>query len=175
MWAYELSGQNRIFAVSESWDSFADSNDGSLAGSYNVIGRPIWGFVAGLTTKSFLNAAFFSVRSAQTPISLFHRCDSPQERRHFKMLIEPLHTAGLRVSHVQIDAIQHRSATYTPQTRDDMVCCSQCLRWRLSSVWEELNIHSAHVRTPVEFDVCPQCRSDALRAISKILASSPRY
>jgi len=59
MWAYELSGQNRIFAVSESWDCFADSNDGSLAGSYHVIGRPIWGFVAGLTTKSFLNAAIF--------------------------------------------------------------------------------------------------------------------
>ena len=175
MWVYELSGQNRIFAVSETWDCFADSNDGSLAGSHHVMGRPIWDFVSGLTTKSFLNAAFFSVRSAHKPISLFHRCDSPLERRHFKMLIEPLDAGGLRVSHVQIDAVQHQSATYTPQLRDDMVCCSQCLRWRLSSVWEELDIHIAYVRTPIEFNVCPQCRSDALRAIDKILARSPRY
>ncbi|WP_264495102.1 hypothetical protein [Rhodobacter sp. KR11] len=164
---YELSAQNRILSVSDNWDPFARTNGGADALSHAVLGRPIWDFVSGLDTRSYLNALIFATRNAGRKVSVRYRCDGLAERRLFQLQIEPLEDNAVRLSHLPLEIRSRRKPASAPPP-GAQVCCGQCLRWRQGSTWEEAEIHHALAPQGIDFVVCPQCRTEAQRVIDAL-------
>jgi hypothetical protein len=169
---YELSSQNRIVSVSDSWDSFACSNGGEAALSHAVMGRPIWDFVSGLDTRSYLNALIFAARSTGRSVAVQYRCDGLSERRLFQLQIQPLEEDGVRLMHLPLEIVRRRRSVQSPP-EGAQSCCGQCLRWRRGNAWEEADIHHALARHGIDFVVCPHCRTQAQRAIDSLRAKVP--
>ena len=51
---YVLDNRDRIISVGEAWNHFAAQNGGKNVSSKDVIGRPLWDFVAGDATRMWL-------------------------------------------------------------------------------------------------------------------------
>lgn len=171
MRVYELSAQNRVLSVSDNWDRFARGNGGEGALSQVVMGRPIWDFVAGLETRSYLNALTFAARSACAKVAVRYRSDSVAERRVYQLQIEPLEGDGVRLVHLPLDIARH--IVRAPRSEDlaEMSCCSQCLRWRRGAGWEETDLFHGLARGAVDYLICPRCRAEAQRAIEHALSA----
>ncbi len=167
---YELSSQNRIMAVSDNWDPFARGNGGAAALAHAVMGRPIWDFVSGVDTRSYLNALFFAARSAGTRVAVRYRGDSAAERRLYHLLIEPQADGALRLSHLPIDIARHMVRAPTAAELASQSCCGQCLRWRKGQTWGASEAFPGLARAPVDYVVCPQCRAEAQRAIDQAMS-----
>ena len=160
MKVYEISAQNRIVGVSGNWDHFALSNGGEAALSAAIMGRPLWDFVAGLETRAYLNALFFAARSAGRGVAVRYRCDSPAEPRLYQLQVHPIEEGGLRLSHVPLGPVPAPSP-------GGGALCSQCLRGRRNGAWQE---SAPACSAPVDYQVCPQCRAEAQRAIASVLS-----
>ncbi|NBZ89270.1 hypothetical protein [Stagnihabitans tardus] len=140
------------------------TNDCPSAVARAIIGRPIWDFVTGLDTRSYMNALLFAARSAGQSVSVRYRCDSIEEWRLYELLIEPLAENGLRLSHRPLELIRRRTPPIAPQG-EPLRCCSQCLRSRHGDRWEDSDIHPALEPHKVDFVVCPLCKAEAQKAI----------
>lgn len=164
MFHCELSAQNRIVALSDNWDAGAGRCDKGGPLAQSVMGRPIWDFVAGLETRSYLNALIFAARRDQRRLSVRYRCDGPSERRLYQMLVEPVQFGGVALTHLPLEITAHPVRPQVPE--GELACCGQCLRWRRNGTWQETGALAALARSPVDYRVCPDCRAEARRALS---------
>lgn len=158
--SYDLSVQNRIVGLDGDWDRQSQGMGQA------VMGRPIWDFVVGLDTRSYLNALLFAARRAGDVIAVRYRCDTPSERRLYRMEIAPLEGGGLRVHHLPLE-ISPNEVPPRPEP-PGACCCSQCLCWQRDGVWGELPALPS-VRAPVDYRICPNCRAAAQHSIDAAL------
>ena len=167
---YDLSSQNRIISVSEDlW-----SGQGATFWS-GVRGHVIWDYVAGLDTRSYLNALFFATRRSGAELAVRYRCDTEGERRLFDMRLVPLEDDGLRISHHAVErlpALQHRRRE---EVAAAVTCCSQCLSWRIGSQWHDLAAAGAGCAAKVDYVVCPTCRHAAQKVIERHFCLGPLH
>jgi hypothetical protein len=84
---YRLDHQDRISAVSPSFDFFSRANGGPAGFSRQVVGRPVWDFVQGEELQTILKGIF--ERARQGTVRLPMRCDSPGEMRLLEMAVTP--------------------------------------------------------------------------------------
>jgi hypothetical protein len=164
MW-YRIDHQNVLREVSSDWDDFAVETRSSDACQYRVINRPLLGFVSDIATRSFLNALFFNVRETASPIALSYRCDGPDIRRLFEMIIEPTSENGLMVRHEPVAITQDSSVLRIPSPK--ATCqCTQCLRYHVSGDWIEGILTDPGPGTLIPRRICFDCRKAAMDAIS---------
>jgi len=168
---YEISAQNRIMSVSENWDGFALANTGEGALSATVRGRPIWDFVGGLETRSYLNALFFAARRHRARVAVRYRGDGPTERRVYQLQIEPQGEEDLRLLHIPLDIARRFCRAPSAEELARLSCCSQCLRWGRGAAWDDSDLFHGHAPGKVDFAICPACRIAAQRAIDQALSS----
>ena len=160
---YVLDHRDRIISVGEAWDHFADENGGMNVSSKDVIGRPLWDFVAGDTTRMWLETLFGSARLCGRTIERPYRCDSPNLKRFMQMRIGFEQGGILRIEH-KILATEKRSAPVHFQyrakaLRNTRQRCSICGRVKNGN-WHEPIEANAEVPAVilVVYTVCEDCR-----------------
>lgn len=160
---YVLDNRDLIVAVGEAWDHFADENGGTNVSSKDVIGRPLWDFVVGNTTRMWLETLFGSARLCGRIIERPYRCDSPNLKRFMQMRIGFERGGILRIEH-KILATEKRSTPVHFQhpakaQRNTSQRCSICGRVK-AGTWREPIEAAAEASAVilVVYTVCEDCR-----------------
>ena len=139
---YQLNAADEILSVGGDWAPFAQANEAPYLAD-GVIGRPLWDFVGGMTTRHVYRELLARVRAGRT-VAFDYRCDSPDLRRFLRMTISPGSEGG-----VAFDSRTVRTEPRVPPlpslvsgqgTEPGLRMCSWCKRVDLSQLWEELEI-----------------------------------
>jgi hypothetical protein len=163
---YELNERLEIVSVGGTWQVFAEANGGHDLDASRICGRSLWDFVQGDVTRIFLNSIFQKVISFGTAIAIPYRCDSPELKRHMRMLVRPAPSAGHLLLEHEILYVEARSAAlhfhFEPEVHPDRhLRCSICGRMNVSDRWfdpaESLG-SSAASSYLVTYSVCQDCR-----------------
>lgn len=168
---YLLDRDNRVIDVSPDWDAAAQAGQGGgNAFRHGVIGRPLGRFLAGDTTRMFIESALQAVRLTQQPRLLNYRCDAPALSRQLQMRLQPLPDGWVRVEHMLVQArpratalrFETRSAVLLPSPgMPPWLRCSICL-WVCTpqGYWEPPeHVHAARL-LQVDYVVCPRCQAE---------------
>lgn len=172
---YDVDAADTIRGVGGRWAEFAVANGGAhlVAG---VLGRPLWDFVAGATTRHMYGVLCARVRQGHT-VSFQYRCDSPTTRRYMRMRLVPVEDGGVRF---ESETLMTRSwppalLESTPSTRRDVLVrlCSWCKKGLIDGVWEELEVvverlgmFFGDTESPVSHGICPTCATSLEEAIA---------
>ncbi|KDB51614.1 hypothetical protein X805_28140 [Sphaerotilus natans subsp. natans DSM 6575] len=168
---YLLDRDNRVIDVSPDWDAAAQAGQGGgNAFRDGVIGRPLGRFLAGDTTRMFIESALQAVRLTQQPRLLNYRCDAPALSRQMQMRLQPLPDGWVRVEHMLVQArpratalrFETCSAVLLPSPgTPPWLRCSICL-WVCTpqGYWEPPeHVHAARP-LQVDYVVCPRCQAE---------------
>lgn len=154
-----LDEANRFLYVGGDWDGFAEANGGQAAAGAAIGGRPVFDFVQGFETRTFLNAALFAVRDRARPFVSDYRCDGPGIRRFMRMTIAPLRHGRVLMCHDFLHAERagaEVATLFAPGARARK--CSVCCAVEFGDVWldpfEAGRGHPHHV----SYTMCPDCR-----------------
>ncbi len=157
---YEVDAENRVRSVDDGWRAFAEDNAAPELVAGEVLGIPIWSFIAGEGTRRLYGLIFQRVRSTAKPVRVPFRCDSPTERRYMELRIEPRPDGSLvltghalrtepRSPQPLLDPDAHRS------TRR-VVICGWCKRIQTGpGEWLEVEAAATRLRL-LDLDELPQ-------------------
>lgn len=166
--SYDINANDQITAVSDSWAPFAVANDAPHLAA-GVIGRSIWEFVSGVTTRQLYHELFSRVRTGRT-VSFAYRCDSPGLRRFMQMTITARPASGMRFESLTLrveprDPPVILGVAQSPAGAP-LVVCSWCKAVEVADAWEEIEVAVERLKlfgggSPVELThaICPQCAS----------------
>lgn len=174
--AYQLDARDRITFVSPEWLAFAGENDAPDLTVAHVVGRLVWGFVAGPTVQRMYEQLFRRVRRTRQDVMLPLRCDAPGVRRFAELTISPLADQELDIE-VRLTREEPRTVmrVLEPGVRRSsrwLTICSWCKRVRVDvHRWVELDdplvlggLVGAGVNPHLTHGICPDCEA-ALQAL----------
>jgi hypothetical protein len=84
---YVVDAQDRVASVNDAWAEFA-AEGGAPDLADQVVGQPLWEFIAGEQTEAIYRELFERVRRGAT-ITLPYRCDSPTRVRECELELAP--------------------------------------------------------------------------------------
>jgi hypothetical protein len=165
---YWLDKNNMIIKLSDSWDSFAIENDGDVLSGQSVIGKKIWDYIQGNTTRMWMDALFSLARLHQKTVQKPYRCDSPELKRYMEMVITPEENGVLKVESRVLSTEVIKKPFYFQASNDlgspkILIRCSICNRLKQKGQWQEvdqLSIESTNTeQLQVAYGVCPDCHN----------------
>lgn len=153
---YRLDAEDRIVELSADWDAVALAHGGDAAASHAILGRRLDEFLSGDATRMFVRAAVQAARIRPGARVLPYRCDTPQERRRFDMVLVADEGGGVTVEHRLTELLPRSSRAPRAPAAFAGLRCSQCLAIRRvgRSDWEDC---SDPGDAPLARDVCPAC------------------
>jgi hypothetical protein len=167
-----LDGADRVIFVNERWSAVA-AEHGPAVQPANVLGRPIWDFVAGQETRYIYMLILNRVRFTQISCALRFRCDSPVLQRAVEMRVSPLPgdavqftCRALRAEPRPLIELPAGEFNGTPARM-----CSFCKRVSLTGVdWTEAPSRwlaaDPDVSSRIEHVVCPRCFATLNRSLN---------
>jgi hypothetical protein len=165
---YRLDEGGLLVECGGAWDAFARANGGAEVTMARILGRPIWDFVAGSSTRQLWHELLDAARRRGGLVIPF-RCDAPDRRRYMVMTIEP-QTDGTLLLASAVAREERRPPQrwldYDAGRRDEaavIVSCSWCRRFLVEDEW--LEVEDAVARsgllegaTPsISHGICPTC------------------
>lgn len=171
---YVINAADQIVWVSDEWDSFALNNNAPEAIGKNVIGRRYWEFVSGHQTISYLNSIFFACRMDMQPFRILYRCDSPEEKRLFRLVVQPGLNKMLTLKHQFLHSADKLPAKKVVNFSDrfDGNRCSICCAFQVGENWIDPFKYPDRKYFAKSYVVCPQCREDKRSALQVMKQSS---
>ena len=174
---YWIDEKDVIFRVSGPWDDFALENNGERACSEFVLGKPIWSFIFGETTKTWLNAIIGLVRIKQDIIERPYRCDSPSLKRYMSMRLYPESANAIMVEHELLFTESIRPPLYFVHSgipsSNHAIRCAFCNKIRIENGWYEPEeaVERFNLETDVflnfEDIVCRECKNSIIELMNK--------
>jgi len=168
---YHIDRDDRIVAVNDDWTAFALANAGRALAGDAVLGQSIWTHLADPGTASIYQRLFERVRSRSRATTFTFRCDSPGERRVFRMRLTP-GPDGLIIAEARAVTSEARAPLavldVTLERSDGMIrMCAWCHAIATDDgTWLELEdavraLAVFHATAPpfVTHSVCPACRA----------------
>lgn len=156
--AYWIDERNVIVRTCDNWNRFAEANGGGTARSETIIGRSLWDFITGTTSRMWLDTLLGLARLKKAPLERSYRCDSPHVQRYMNMIISP---AG------EVLELRHRvraTIALEPALRllfhpAGIPRCSVCNRLRIDGEWREPSSvrRSGEEIIAVRHTVCDHC------------------
>lgn len=166
---YHLDPVDRIAAVNDAWQVFADRNDGAALRAPAIIGQRLWDHLTDPTTVELYRLALLRVRRHAATVRFEFRCDSPSRRRLLAMEIAPERAGMVRFSTRTIreearDPVELLDATVRHDA-PPITMCSWCKRVDLGGgEWGEVEAALASLRlfdrdVPplISHGMCPAC------------------
>lgn len=168
---YSVDARDTVTSVSDAWTAFARENGAPHLGPETVVGRALWEFVAGESTRVLYEMIFHRVRRRRTRVTLPFRCDSPDRFRFMELLVEPGEADALDLRGVLIreQARPHLPLLDfgLPRSEVELVVCSVCLRVLVHGTrWTDtdeavarLGIFETDTQPKLWYSVCEDCRA----------------
>jgi hypothetical protein len=171
---YEIDAGDVISGVGGRWGEFARDNNGAHLVS-GVVGRSLWDFVGGSTTRHMYSMLAGRVREGQ-PVSFVYRCDSPASRRYMRMRMLPTDNGGVRFESetLMTRAWPEGLLATRPDGRSEFLrVCSWCKKGLVDNRWEEpevvvewFGMFIGDTERPISHAICPSCAATIEAAIA---------
>ena len=171
---HRIDSDDNIFYVNTAWCRFAEENDCPEL-PQQVIGTPLWQWIADKETAVLLNWLLTSIRDTQSCIELPFRCDSPTTRRFLRLKIQPL--PGQQIEFCswieREEPVPEPVRLLDPKTEQDKEQCLQMCSWcksilvrdrwvALEEAIEQMRLFDS-VRIPlINHGICLQCHDMVL-------------
>ena len=174
---YQLNAGDEISSVSEEWLSFARANDGEPLLPPQVLGRPLWDFIADAETQHIYRLLHARVRTLSTPVRISFRCDGPDRRRLLELDISPgsEHQLTYRVRTVREEDRPRVPLLDPQQPRSErfVTMCGWCKRVATpSGTWLEVEVAVDQLRLFAEplppqltHGICRECSQQLTRTL----------
>lgn len=160
--SYEVSAADDVRRVSPGWDAFAQGAGAPGACAAQVLGRPLWDFVAGASTRIWLERLFHQVRRTGDAVQVPCRCDGGGVDRLHLMQVVPGVSGSLSICHFPLREKLLRVAPLPPLPAGDWTVCSLCGAasssggyWHAPGRWRA----TPGLRAS-RYVVCPDCRRE---------------
>lgn len=171
---YRIDADDRIIDIGGDWIAFAMNNGADGLDAAQVLGRPIWAFIAGDALQEIYALLFSAARRHHLTLNVPFRCDSADTRRFMDMTIAPRTNGELEITST-VRRSEARSAVKLLQERGTesagvLLICSWCKRVQIESgAWMEVE---AAVRClglledgplpALSHGICARCRKAAM-------------
>ncbi len=146
---YRLNDRDEIVFVSESWDRFAVANDGATIKATQVLGRPLWDFIADPTTRTLYRDVLVRIREGRQ-IQFTFRCDSPGCRRLLEMTVQGAEDGGVEFCSRTVSEEQRSAPPLFADGTDGagavIRMCGWCKKVDLDGEWVEVEVAVADLR-----------------------------
>lgn len=171
---YRIDVNDVIIAVGDDWAAFARRNNAPALDA-DTIGRSLWDFVEGDTTRFVYRALLARVRSGQS-ITFGYRCDAPALRRYMQMTMRPVGEGGVEFESTTVRVEPRAPVIATaaaPHTDGPLVrMCSWCNRVEYGGTWgeleaaaEPLGLFAATDPPLITHAMCPSCFARYMREL----------
>lgn len=169
---YEVSPDDRLISVGDSWDDFALANNGHAILAQNVIQRPLWDFLRGETLREVYRLILKRVRNGYD-FSFDYRCDSPGSRRHLRMEMTLIRKVIVHFRSISLHEEKRSHVPlfppYTTQSKNFLLVCSWCNKVQVNQVWveievalERLSLLQSHQYPQLSHGMCETCYNTML-------------
>lgn len=163
--SYWVDGKDLIIRLSSSWDDFALENGGKSVITTEVIGRPLFDYIAGDPSRMWMETVLKLVRITGKMVEREYRCDTPELRRFMKMQLVPEGGGVVRVDHhVLRTEPRERRVEFIPKPDSTVTItkrCSICGRISSGERWieaDQSDVDALRVKKiPVVYTVCGEC------------------
>lgn len=173
---YRIDAFDRLVAVNEAWDRFANANGGGAIGSQHICGRRLLDFVSDDAVRA-IYAAIIKEARANRPVCFNYRCDAPEWRRDFR-----LEVSGGPQQEVQFVSTLLREERRAPlpifaaprSPRGLVRMCSWCHAVAMEpGAWQPLEtaLVDGAVLEPcagVSHGICPSCADKMMRMLKPL-------
>ena len=162
---YWLDSKNRIVKTSLSWDNFAEDNEACMSAySSHVIGKSLFSFISGDTTRMFIESLIQKVRLTNQNFETEYRCDSPDTMRFMRMNIVPLGEGQLMIKNTLVKEAPFKKRAKIQWSETESVArrCSICNQLNHQGTWVDPSeiVFDLDV-IPIIHTVCEDCRDMA--------------
>jgi hypothetical protein len=165
---YRISAENQITYLNRDWIAFARQNQAPELVPEQLLGQDLDRYIVGEETKQLYEMIYERVRRTRREIQLPFRCDSPCQKRYFRMCIAPARAGELeftvkvlRLELCPTGALLDNTAAHTGGF---LVICSWCKRIQIDSRhWVEIEeaMKKRELFDPqppsLTHGVCPDC------------------
>lgn len=158
---YVLDTHDVIAETGGQWDDFAYENNGAAAATGNVLGHSLWSMIQGREMRSFLNGVFFWCRQERVGFESLYRCDSPDEARLFRMIVESHDNGFLWVGHRFVTSSRKSMSVVELSERLQGARCDMCCYYKVGNEWIDPFAHPAPHDFPSKNVLCPSCKREA--------------
>jgi hypothetical protein len=173
---YEIDGDDRIVAVSPSWDRFALANDAAHVTEAHVVGSSLWDWIVDFVTRQLYTAILASARESGQLRRVPFRCDAPALRRFMELEIVPargrhLTLTGRTLVEEPRDAVVLLRRSVARSASQFVSLCGWCKAARLpDGHWGEVEelvrtwrLFDEETLPEISHAICPDCEA-AVRA-----------
>ena len=166
--AYRIDRADVISFVSPEWVQFALANEAPQLTEGNVVGKPIWDFIAGKEVRTLYESLFRNLRSRRGEIAIPFQCDAPSLVRYMTLTLRSLHSGGIECEG-RLDRTEPREAVAilsrgVARSKDSIPICSLCRRLSVFEEWLEVRaaivrkrLFTATALPRLEETLCPEC------------------
>lgn len=166
---YVIDANDFIASVNDSWLAFARENGAGELTREFVVGRSLWEFVQGETTRLLYQQLVRQIRAEGTRMVIPFRCDSPSVQRDMRLEIKQTTDGKVQFDGVLV-SVKPRSYlavldARVPRTSDSLTMCSCCKSAFVQTMgWlklEDAVVHSKCFETDsaprLRYSLCPEC------------------
>ena len=175
---YRLNGRDEIEFVNDAWGDFAAANGGVRLAAADVLGRPLWDFIADSTTRELYRSVLARIQGGRS-VRFTFRCDSPACRRLLEMSVTSGPGGG---------GAEFRTRTLSEESRprqplltsdalqsDELVrVCGWCKKVNVGGAWVEVEEAVSRLRLferpllpKVTHGICTDCLATVKRALTQ--------
>ncbi|MEL7002321.1 MAG: hypothetical protein AAFN93_06250 [Bacteroidota bacterium] len=171
---YWLDSEDRIVKTNLLWDNFAEDNaGGDRSFSDQIVGKSLFGFINGDSTKMFVSTMIQRVRITGKELEVDYRCDSPDLKRFMKMAIIPEEDGLIRVENsLEKEEPFRKSVNFILGDDGNIVKrCSMCQLLYIDNMWIDADKATEVLgaeEIPVIYTVCGSCKEDLEQRLKTI-------
>lgn len=175
---YQVDAEDRIISIEGAWSAFARENGGQALLDNPPLGRSLWDFIQGTSTRNIYHIIMKHVRKSGRAAQFPFRCDSPHTLRYMEMRVSLGEEGSLWFQTSiakEVPAHTAKTPAETSGERDYFVhMCAWCDRVQVGSEWVPLEtaiwslaLLDAPKAPPITHDICLTCYNQLQQNIAK--------
>ncbi|MCC6491080.1 MAG: hypothetical protein IT364_26570 [Candidatus Hydrogenedentes bacterium] len=173
---YEIDAEDNFVSIGGDWDEFAEKNGAPGLSADYLLGRSLWGYISGVDTTSLYRVLIERVRESKRAVNFDFRCDSPDRRRWFHLIVTPLPGNCLRFYSILLKEEERQPVSVfdaeAARNEEVLTVCSVCKKVNNADTWMEvedavkkLGLMNREPHPQISHGLCSECYTRLLEGL----------
>lgn len=174
---YQVDCNDAVVFLDTAWLRFARANGAPELDTTELIGKPLWAFIADPETIELYHMLMAKARHTAQPVGVNFRCDAPSCRRMMRLEIAPCEDGGLIFTSLLVEEqprpYQLLLNPSVPHSGEFLSMCSWCKQVHVDQIgWIEvedaidtLGLFDQPVLPQISHGICERCYEDVMAVL----------